>query len=308
MLNLPFLEKTSPPPFYQATLSDAKRQQLDKWFIGQRSQQYYMRQFAKMDKAGKLSPSWHWAAFFMTFGWLLYRKRFLDCLVYCVAGWSFIKVNIVIVLSLAEFFVIRHLAEGMKLPIRLTLAGVVWLFWASMVARWANAYYYRMARREIADALEFYPQDEAKQQAHLAHEGGVSLGGMATAFGIFGTLLGIIAVQFVPIIATQKEQALIYESYQTVYQAQQRVESIYQRQGCPVGLPLTSTSQKSTMQVVNHLAGVKTECAIVLTVTKAHYPVSYLNGQTLAMYRGADGRWRCQTSLNKANTPKRCIS
>ena len=307
MLNLPFLEKTSPPPFYRAELSASERERLDKSFIGTRSQAYYLRQFAKMDKAGKLTPSWHWAAFFMTFGWLLYRKRYLDCLVYCVAGWSFVKVNIVIILSLTEFFLIRHLPEAMQLPLRVGLGVAIWLFWAGMVARWANAYYYRMARREIADALDNYPRDKQEQEAHLAYEGGVSLMGMGIAFAIFGSLLGIIALQFVPIIATQKEQALIYDSYEIVYQAQQRVENIYQQQGCPVGLPLTSANQKSTMQVQASLAGVQTDCAVVLTVTGANYPVRYLNGQTLVMYRANDGKWHCQTSLNKAKTPKRCI-
>ena len=99
MFRLPFLEDTTPPPFYQATISAAKRRKLDQWFIGHRSQAYYLKRFDEFDRAGKLHARWHWAAFFMTFGWLLYRKRYLDCVVYCVAGWSFIKVNIAIILA-----------------------------------------------------------------------------------------------------------------------------------------------------------------------------------------------------------------
>lgn len=114
-------------------------------------------------------------------------------------------------------------------------------------------------------------------------------------------------MMFVPMIALQKEKTLIYDSYQIVYQAHQRIEKIYQAQGCPVGLPIASDEQKVAMQVVARLDGVQTDCAVVLTVSKATYPVRYLNGQTLVMYRGGDGRWRCQTSLNKARTPKRCI-
>ena len=75
-------------------------------------QAYYLRRFAEFDRVGRLHAKWHWAAFFMTFGWLLYRKRYLDCVVYCVAGWSFIKVNIVIILAVAEYVLIGFLADG----------------------------------------------------------------------------------------------------------------------------------------------------------------------------------------------------
>lgn len=309
MFELPFLEQTTPPPFYRADLTPQQRTRLDKWFIGERSQDYYLKRFAQMDQAGRLLPKWHWAAFFMTFGWLLYRKRYLDCLVYCVAGWSFIKLNIVIVLSMSEFLFIRLLPAAYQMPVRVAIGLGIWLFWAGMVARWADAYYYRMARREIADALDAHPRDLNAQQAHLAHEGQVSLLGMSVAFALFGTLLAIIALQFVPIIAMQKERALIDDSYYLVNQARQQVAHIYQAQGCPVGISMMADTQKVSMEVVGALTGRQTDCAVVLTITKAGYPVRYLNGQTLVMYRSVDdGKWRCQTSLNKKKAPMRCLS
>ncbi len=309
-VQLPFLENTSPPPFYQAQLSDKARKNLDKWFIGERSQAYYLKRFDEIDKAGKLIPSWHWASFFMTFGWLLYRKRYLDCLVYCVAGTSFIKVNIVLSLAMLEFLVIGGLDKAYQMPVRASVALVIWLFWAGMVARWSNAYYYRMARREIADALRLYPNDDEAQKAYLAYHGGVGWVGLLSAFGIFGVILMIIALQFVPMIATQQEKQLLYQSYQTANHAKARVEAIYQNTGqCPVGLPLTADSQQVSMTVVASVEGVKTGCAIKLVVTHATYPVRYLNGQTLVLYRLNDnsGRWRCQSSLNKAKTPQGCV-
>lgn len=80
MLNLPFLEKSSPPPFYQSQLDDKARHELDAWFIGTRSQAYYLKAFQRIDQHGKLMPSWHWSASVMTFAWLLYRKRFFGLL------------------------------------------------------------------------------------------------------------------------------------------------------------------------------------------------------------------------------------
>lgn len=312
-MRLPFLEDTSPPPFYQADLSDERRVELDKWFIGNRSQAYYLKRFGEIDKAGKLTARWHWAGFAMTFGWLLYRKRYLDCFVYVVAGLSFVKLTIVISLVALDFMLFSKLPADVRTLAQMGWAGFVWLFWAVQVGRWADAYYYRMARREIADALALYPYDKDAQKAHLAQHGGVGFLGMAMAFSLFLAILAIISLQFIPIIATQKEQALIYQSYQSASNARHRIETIYQTQGCPVGLPLTSDSQKATLTVVDKVDGVKTDCAIVLTVQKAHFPIRYLNGKNLVLYRlpsntKGDGVWRCQSSLNKKSTPKGCVN
>lgn len=309
MFRLPFLEDSTPPPFYVPTLSCEERVQLDRWFIGRRSQAYYLKRFGEFDKAGRLHARFHWSAFFVTFGWLLYRKRYLDCVVYCVAGWSFIKVNIVIILAICEFLFVGKIPADVQMTVRVAIAGCVWLFWSGMVARWADAYYYRMARREIADALVLYPQDKTAQKAYLEQHGGVSVMGLGVAFGMFGAFLAIIVLQFMPIIAAQKEQAVIFESYRTVSAIQKRVAHIVERTGsCPVGLPVSADGQRVSVEVVASVAGVPTDCAVVATVTKSSYPVRYLNGQHLTIYRQiSDGSWRCQTSLNKQQTPKRCV-
>ena len=79
-----FIETDTPPPFYREELTAARRKQLDQWFISHRSQDYYLKRFEQFDKQGYLSPKWHWAAFFMTFFWLLYRKRYIDAIVYTI--------------------------------------------------------------------------------------------------------------------------------------------------------------------------------------------------------------------------------
>lgn len=312
MIRLPFLEDTTPPPFYQSYLTPDERSQLDKWFIGLRSQKYYLKRFEEFDRAGRLYARWHWAAFFCTFGWLLYRKRYLDCVVYCVAGWSFIKVNIAIILVIFEFVVIGFLPESYQMWVRIGVGILVWLFWASMVARWADAYYYRMARREIADVLDFYPQNQEAQKAHLKFEGGTSLIGMSIAFTMFGAMLLIVIVQFVPIIAKQKEQEVIFESYRSANAVQKRVAAIYNvKHQCPVNLPISTDNQRVSMVVTDSVAGVQTDCAVVATVSGAMYPVRYLNGETLVIYHTKDSKgkdvWRCQTSLNKKRHPKNCV-
>ncbi|WP_201527713.1 DUF2628 domain-containing protein [Psychrobacter frigidicola] len=306
-----FIETDSPPPFYQEKLTPTKRKQLDQWFIGHRTQSHYLKRFEAFDKQGYLSPKWHWAAFFITFPWLLYRKRYMDALVYSVAGWSFIQLNIVIVLVFFEFAFMSYIPNAYHMPARIGIAAMIWVFWSFMVARWMDAYYYRMARREIADAIEDNPRDEAAQKAHLQREGGVSLYGLALGFGFFAFALMVINIQFLPIIAKQKENDVLFDAYDIAKNAQNRVALIYQQTGqCPVNLPLSTDAQQLRMHVDNQAEGVpNTDCAVIATVKGVSFPIRYLNGQKLVFYHNLEGdSWRCISSLNKKQTPKHCTA
>lgn len=306
-----FIETDSPPPFYQEQLTPAKRKQLDQWFIGHRTQSYYLKRFEQFDEQGYLSPKWHWAGFFITLPWLLYRKRYMDALVYSVAGWSFIQLNIVIALVTFEFIAMPFIADVYQMPIRIGIAAVIWLFWAAMVARWTDAYYYRMARREIADALEDYPRDEAAQKAHLRREGGVSLFGLGLGFGFFIFALMVINVQFLPIIAKKKETEILFDAYYTTKMAQDEVEDVYQQNGqCPVSLPLTSDNEQVRLHLTAQMQGVAdNDCAVVGTMQNIKFPTRYLNDQTFVFYHNLDNdNWECVSSLNKKQAPAYCAS
>ena len=306
-----FIETDSPPPFYQEQLSVTRRRQLDQWFIGHRSQRYYMKRFEQFDQQGYLSPKWHWAAFFMTLPWLLYRKRYMDAIVYSVAGWSFIQLNITLVLVAFEFLVMGFIPDAYHMGVRIGIAALIWVFWAAMVARWTDAYYYRMARREIADAIDDHPRDIAQQEAHLRREGGVSMVGLGLGFGFFAFVLAVVYGQFLPILALKKEREVLFDAYNVTQNTQSRVALIYEQTGqCPVNLPLGTDIQKVAMHVDTRVAGVKdTDCAVVATVRDVQFPIRYLNGKTMVFYhQPSTGRWRCISSLNKKQTPKRCLA
>lgn len=304
-----FIETDSPPPFYQEQLTTAKRQQLDKWFIGHRTQRYYLKRFEQFDQQGYLSPKWHWAAFFVTFPWLLYRKRYMDAIVYSVAGWSFIQLNIAIVLVMFEFVAMSYIPDVYQMATRIGIAGLIWLFWSCMVARWTDAYYYRMARREIADAINDYPRDEAAQKAHLSREGGVSLFGLGLGFGLFAFSLMVIKVQFLPIIAKPKANEVLFDAYDTAKTAQNRVALTYRQTGqCLAELPPNLETPHVRIDVDTKAAGVaKTDCAVIATIHDVNFPIRYLNDQTLVFYHVPDSdNWNCTSSLNKRQAPQGC--
>ena len=304
-----FIETDSPPPFYQEKLADARRTQLDKWFIGHRSQRYYLKRFEQFDQQGRLSPKWHWAAFFVTFPWLLYRKRYMDAIVYSVAGWSFIQLNVALVLVAVEFLAMPFIADVYQMPIRLGIAALIWLFWSFMVARWTDAYYYRMARREIADAINDYSQDERLQQEHLRREGGVSIFGLAMGFGFFAFALMVIKVQFLPIIAKPKENEVLFDAYDTVKTTQNNVALAYRQTGqCPLNMPIYTDSEQVRIEIKDSAAGVaQTDCAVIATIQNVQFPIRYLNDQTLVFYHLPNSdNWECISSLNKRQAPDNC--
>ena len=304
-----FIETDSPPPFYQEKLTAARRTQLDKWFIGHRSQRYYLKRFEQFDEQGYLSPKWHWAAFFVTFPWLLYRKRYMDAIVYSVAGWSFIQLNVALVLVAVEFLAMPFIAHVYHMPIRLGIAALIWLFWSFMVARWTDAYYYRMARREIADAINDYPQDERLQQEHLRREGGVSIFGLAMGFGFFAFALMVIKVQFLPIIAKPKENEVLFDAYDTVKTTQNNVALAYRQTGqCPLNMPIDTDSEQVRIEIKDSAAGVaQTDCAVIATIQNVQFPIRYLNDQTLVFYHLPNSdNWECISSLNKRQAPDNC--
>ena len=305
-----FIETDSPPPFYQEQLTPAKRTQLDKWFIGHRSQHYYLKRFEQLDAQGYLSPKWHWAAFFVTFPWLLYRKRYMDAIVYSVAGWSFIQLNVALVLVAFEFLAMSFIPDAYQMATRIGIAAIIWLFWSFMVARWTDAYYYRMARREIADAIDDYPRDEAAQKVHLRREGGVSLFGLGLGFGIFAFALMVIKIQFLPIIAKPKANEVLFDAYDTAKTAQNRVALIYQQTGqCPIHLPIDTGTQQIRIDIDKEAAGVvETDCAVIATIQNVQFPIRYLNQQTLVFYHVPDSdSWNCTSSLNKKLAPASCM-
>ena len=305
-----FIETDSPPPFYQDQLTAAKRKQLDKWFIGHRSQHYYLKRFEQFDEQGYLSPKWHWAAFFVTFPWLLYRKRYMDAIVYSVAGWSFIQLNVALVLVAFEFVAMSYIPDAYQMATRIGIAAVIWLFWSSMVARWTDAYYYRMARREIADVVEDYQRDENAQKAHLQREGGVSLFGLGLGFGLFAFALMVIKVQFLPIIAKPKANEVVFDAYDTVKTTQNRVALLYQQTGqCPTNSSLNTATEQVNIDIDTTAAGVaETDCAVIATIQNIKFPIRYLNDQTLVFYHVPDSdSWNCMTSLNKRQAPQSCL-
>ncbi len=301
-------DRSSPPPFYQAQLSESKRLTLDKLFIGSRSQAHYLKRFASFDQCQKIGMRWHWAAFLMTLPWMLYRGRFLDGLVYAVAGWSFLHLIIVLMLVMLENIALPFLPDAMQWPIRFTVAGGLYLGWCVLTAGWADAYYYRVARREISETIEDGLRS-AQQAEHLQQEGGTHWAGLLLAFGLFAFALSTIYNVYLPAYATYQKRLVLAQTYDLADLGKRRVDMLYQaQQTCPIGMALpTAQQQPTSIEVIKQAAGItNSDCIVQATIQGAVWPVQNLNGQRLSLYRLNDGRWRCVTSLGEREAPRGC--
>lgn len=307
--------RQSPPPFYQPQLSAAERERLDRLFVGSQATSHYLKAFARFDRQQRMGAGWNWAAFMMTLLWMLYRKRYLDALVYAVAGWSFVQLVLTLTLVLLENTLISWLAAGWHWPLRLSVAGGIYLLFCILTACWADAYYYRVARREISETIEDR-LSQAEQARWLKQEGGVSLvgGGLAALLLLF--VLGLAHQVYLPMYASYQTRNHLDNVLDMMDQAVGRLEPIYQATGqCPVGQPMTTSNQASQLarlEVQRQTAGSPpgSPCQVVATIHGLKWPASSVNGQHLVRYRPdqvrAPANWSCYSSMNGRDVPLVC--
>src|SRR5574340_1091158 len=131
--------------------------------IGPKNQDYYLRHFSRFDSDGRTGATWNWPAFLVTFYWLLYRKMWLNALIY------FFLPYLVLIL-LAIIGVAAGDASGL-------LIGAGYLLYMAGIfiglPMYANALYYRHCRKVIA-AVRATTHDTQRQLGELDGKGGTS--------------------------------------------------------------------------------------------------------------------------------------
>ena len=201
-----FLELTSPPPFYLPKLSQSERRDFDLAFISERSAERYLKIFERFDEEQRMGVSWHWAAWVMTLPWLWYRRRYLDALVYVMVGWSFFQLVLVLGWVLLGFML-----EESALVAQLVFSALWLLLFSVVPALFADAYLYRVARREIADVvLDQSDPDEAK--AELRRLGSTSSLALVSALIIYAAALVGFREQIWPTVVSPWQNEMLLQA------------------------------------------------------------------------------------------------
>jgi len=132
-------------------LSDEVTNEELKLFVGIENQEYYMSQWSRFKGTGKnLFESWNWAAFFLTFFWLAYRKMYLYA----------------IVISAAIFIVMSILPGGFASSLGIMVDVCLGVF--------GNKLYYDNSKKEIIKIKNSFP-DLSNQEKAIVNKGGTSL-------------------------------------------------------------------------------------------------------------------------------------
>ncbi len=139
-------------------------------YVGAKNREYYFNKWAKS------AQSWNWAAFFLSFLWLGYRKMY--SYIFMVVG-IFLLYDLIIVFSGFEF--------GMDSTIGITLSVICGLL--------GNYLYLMHANKEIKKVTEQNSRSMENIQAELEKRGGTSWLGVLVAFGMI--IMYIILAAFI---------------------------------------------------------------------------------------------------------------
>ncbi len=150
-------------------------------FIGPGNNDYYMARFRRIEEGR--GGGWHWPAFFITSGWLLYRKMWLAALAYLV--------GLPILASVFSGVVSAAINE--------TLGGLIYIAYVIslflVVPFFANKLYYARAKSKIA-TVNGSGLDEASRRQAIERKGGTSL--IAAILILLIPLAGIMAAITIP--------------------------------------------------------------------------------------------------------------
>lgn len=179
---LPLTDRAVSMPQAKAEES-ASEEEYYKAVIGPKNQDYYLDRFSRFDDDGKISPTWNWPAFLVTFCWLLYRKMWLSAAIYFFLPYLF-------VLLFGIVGVVAASATGFL------IATGYFLYLAAIfivVPMYANALYYKQCKKTIAAVRATSPGTQ-RQLGELSGKGG-------TSNAVFIFILIITFVAFIGILA-----------------------------------------------------------------------------------------------------------
>lgn len=264
--------------------------------IGPKKQDYYMRHFQRFDHNGKAGISWHWPALFVTFYWLLYRKMWLNALIYFLAPYM-----ILMLIGIIGALSGNAAGEVMGIGYLLFMAGVFIL-----PPLYANALYYRHCKNKIAEA-KASPGGLQRKLGELTAKGGTSSVVIIIIIAlIFISIIGILAAIAIPAYQDYKTRAHLAEATSIGYaaaesvtnyiDANQAIPNDLQAAGVKLQLPVSVSAMR-----IDDKSG-------VITITMANAPVA---DKSLLLVPVLDDNkqiiWRCTSEdIPERYLPLRC--
>jgi len=276
--------------------SQYSREDFYRAFIGQKSQEYYLRQFAKFDSRGKAGATWHWPAFFATFYWLLYRKMWGTAVLYFFSPYIAI-----LLLVIASLFVGK--ADGGL------LVGVGWLVYIIAMfffpALYANAFYYRHCKKKLVQVAASGHSEE-RQLGELTGRGGTSKLFLFLFIFVIIAIIGILAAIAIPAYQGYTVRA---QTTRTVQMGKEMGSHVAEYYGKHHRVPETLAEAGYGQSLPDYVGAVKIDTQTgVISITMAK---SMLTGKSLNMIptlqAGGEMVWVCRSKdIPPRHLPKAC--
>jgi len=276
--------------------ADSNVTEFYKAVVGPKNQDYYVGKFSRFDALGKAGASWHWPAFFVTFYWFLYRKMWLNALIYFVLPY----------LLMIPFGVAVAMAgDSASMVVGIACIAYFVIFFV-LAPMYANALYYNHCKNKIAETAAS-SADVQRQLGVLSGKGGTSnIVLIFVLIAAFVAFIGILAAIAIPAYQTYTMKARVFEAVKVGSQAADSVANYYtQHQEIPASLeqagfaaPLPPSVQDVSLNNQNG----------VLTITLS---TAQLNGKTILLVPSVDSNkqigWACVSQdIEKIYLPRQC--
>ena len=275
--------------------TDTQDDQL-KAVIGCKSQSYYLSHFQRFNHDKKMSASWNWSAFFLTFHWMLYRKMWLAALIYFFLPHALTLPAIALSAAAGEYGI---LAVGVIYA--LYFIGVFIL-----VPMYANALYYRHCNIKIAE-VKASTNEQQRQLDELAAKGGTSSIILIVALiFIFVAIIGVFIVIAIPAYQNFTTRANLNSALSSGNTATEVVANFYyQHQMFPSNLE--SNDFVVTLPESIRSLELSSENGII-SITMATTPIA---GQSLQLVpsfeEGGQINWQCMSEeIDNKYLPLHC--
>jgi Tfp pilus assembly protein PilE len=264
--------------------------------IGPKNQDYYLNHFNQFDKNGKAGITWNWPALFVPFYWFLYRKMWLNALIYfflpyiailpiaVIAGVAGNSAEAVVNISIVLYFAALFLLPPM----------------------YANTLYYNHCNIKIREA-QASSRDTQRQLGELKGRGGTSrIVWILALIFVFVFVVGILAAIAIPAyqqytVRARTSQAIIIgnaaaESVETYYHQHRKIPTTLSAAGFSAPLP-PSVKEVS----VDNQTG-------AISITMASDPIA---GQSFQLMPSVDANdqiiWKCMSvDIPEKYLPRQC--
>lgn len=264
-------------------------------YVGEKKADYYARCFMRLQSEGSMI-SWIWPAFFITGWWLLYRKMWLNAVLY----W-FVLLIVLSILSGVAGAVTGNVLLGTGL-----YYGAYVIIGFIVVPMFANWIYYRHVGSKVAKVSMRYSSDE-QRAAELSRTGGTSRV-VAILIPTLIILIGIIAAITIPAYNDYTARAQVSEGLYLTGIVKAAATDRFEDTGTLAGTNATIGVAPPESIVGEYVASVAYLDGTI-TVTYGNDAHAVIHGRTVEMTLVPEPspHWTCSSqSIAAKNLPAAC--